>query len=342
MVVLGQQQDQCWQRIKYVVCILLSENDSKYHFIDQTTGYELRNIQPIVTQFMDIQLSFHPQGNERQVFVFIWRPSFLPTCEASSQQTSISGVTRNAITTSAFGTNFETSYHIVSQSAAFSGVLFPADKCHYALCMAAPWRGSDFSITRRLWAPVPYSSSDSKVRGANMGPIWGRQDPGGPMLVPWTLLPGTFPLQKAGNLVMSPLVMPCPHEQATSGCAKQSVCRWFEKPWRSCDVNVTSVLLHGFVMFLHTLLRPARRAHVVLSQNKRTTFFQPWLQHHVCLWWRFSPRCLESTNKQFIGFSLSFILYCFWYSIIVEKRICFGIDDINNDVALTWRWCHCQ
>ena len=29
---------------------------------------------------------------------------------------------------------------------------------------------------------------DSKVHGANMGPIWGRQDPGGPMLVSWTLL----------------------------------------------------------------------------------------------------------------------------------------------------------
>ena len=31
---------------------------------------------------------------------------------------------------------------------------------------------------------------DRKVYGANMGPIWGRQDPGGPMLVPWTLLSG--------------------------------------------------------------------------------------------------------------------------------------------------------
>ena len=31
---------------------------------------------------------------------------------------------------------------------------------------------------------------DSKVHGANMGPIWGRQDPGGPMLAPWTLLSG--------------------------------------------------------------------------------------------------------------------------------------------------------
>ena len=32
--------------------------------------------------------------------------------------------------------------------------------------------------------------SDSKVHGANMGPIWGRQDPDGPMLAPWTLPSG--------------------------------------------------------------------------------------------------------------------------------------------------------
>ena len=29
-----------------------------------------------------------------------------------------------------------------------------------------------------------YSYPDSKVDGANMGPIWGRQDPGGPYVGP--------------------------------------------------------------------------------------------------------------------------------------------------------------
>ena len=33
---------------------------------------------------------------------------------------------------------------------------------------------------------------DRKVHGANMGPIWGRQDPGGPMLALWTLLSGNI------------------------------------------------------------------------------------------------------------------------------------------------------
>ena len=31
---------------------------------------------------------------------------------------------------------------------------------------------------------------DSKVHEANMGPIWGRQDPIGPLVAPWTLLSG--------------------------------------------------------------------------------------------------------------------------------------------------------
>ena len=41
--------------------------------------------------------------------------------------------------------------------------------------------------------PVP----DSKVHGANMGPIWGRQDPGGPHVGPmnfaiWDFMQGHF------------------------------------------------------------------------------------------------------------------------------------------------------
>ena len=32
---------------------------------------------------------------------------------------------------------------------------------------------------------------DNKFHGTNMGPIWGRQDPGGPMLAPCTLLSGS-------------------------------------------------------------------------------------------------------------------------------------------------------
>ena len=42
-----------------------------------------------------------------------------------------------------------------------------------------------------LWDQlVKITFPDSKVHGANMGPIWGRQGPGGPMLTPWNLLSG--------------------------------------------------------------------------------------------------------------------------------------------------------
>ena len=37
---------------------------------------------------------------------------------------------------------------------------------------------------------IIHAFSDSKIHGANMGPIWGRQDLGGPHVAPWTLLSG--------------------------------------------------------------------------------------------------------------------------------------------------------
>ena len=47
-----------------------------------------------------------------------------------------------------------------------------------------------FLFCRRSENGTPYDKHipDSKVHGANMGPIWGRQDPGGPHVGPWTLL----------------------------------------------------------------------------------------------------------------------------------------------------------
>ena len=44
------------------------------------------------------------------------------------------------------------------------------------------------AVQKKLKASKRREENDSKVHGANMGPIWGRQDPGGPMLSPWTLL----------------------------------------------------------------------------------------------------------------------------------------------------------
>ena len=40
----------------------------------------------------------------------------------------------------------------------------------------------------------PYKFLDSKVHGANMGPIWGRQDPGGPHVGPMNFAIWVFQL----------------------------------------------------------------------------------------------------------------------------------------------------
>ena len=54
------------------------------------------------------------------------------------------------------------------------------------------WYVQPFYITGLLsvvsmghqWHPLTKDNPDSKVHGANMGPIWGRQDPGGPHVGP--------------------------------------------------------------------------------------------------------------------------------------------------------------
>ena len=50
------------------------------------------------------------------------------------------------------------------------------------LVMDRPYWAS--CLLRRCYYPVICNIPDSKVHGANMGPIWGRQDPGGPHVDP--------------------------------------------------------------------------------------------------------------------------------------------------------------
>ena len=50
--------------------------------------------------------------------------------------------------------------------------------------ITGPWWGKS---TKHQWIPVTNSHPDSKVHRANMGPIWGRQDPGGLHVGPMNL-----------------------------------------------------------------------------------------------------------------------------------------------------------
>ena len=65
------------------------------------------------------------------------------------------------------------------------------------IAYTSQWKGHNVTIAAitgtfillpYLLVKAPQNYPDSKVHGANMGPIWGRQDPGGPMLPPWTLI----------------------------------------------------------------------------------------------------------------------------------------------------------
>ena len=58
--------------------------------------------------------------------------------------------------------------------------------CSFSASVLKQRRLMSSSQTAHQSLPVDYP--DNKVHGANMGPIWGRQDPGGPMLAPWTSL----------------------------------------------------------------------------------------------------------------------------------------------------------
>ena len=68
---------------------------------------------------------------------------------------------------------------------------------------------------------------DSKVHGANMGPIWCRQDPG-PMLAPWTLLSGLLSnYSNIGGFIM------------TYSCVNSNIFCWLYSQCK-CDHDQTN------------------------------------------------------------------------------------------------------
>ena len=58
------------------------------------------------------------------------------------------------------------------------------------LFIMTSWNGNIVRVTDLLGGEFSdhNDSPDSVVHGANMGPTWDRQDPGGPILAPWILL----------------------------------------------------------------------------------------------------------------------------------------------------------
>ena len=115
--------------------------------------------------------------------------------------------------------------------------------CHCV--MVGVWHVSCL-LTWYLWHSIP----DSKVHGANMGPIWGRQDPGGPQVGPMNLailecfcrllmtrrIFTLLALHEVSPLVDSPHIGPAMWSFDVAFVVdlklldNQSSCQWFKKP----------------------------------------------------------------------------------------------------------------
>ena len=74
----------------------------------------------------------------------------------------------------------------VAESLVWSSVNFEVGKM---ISVATQKMPGLFAVRKRPSSPSG-NITDSKVRGANVGPTWGRQNPGGPMLATWTVLSG--------------------------------------------------------------------------------------------------------------------------------------------------------
>ena len=73
---------------------------------------------------------------------------------------------------------------------------FCAEKPTYPWhCWQKPEMKTDVPTCNFIIMHMCYTLPDSKVHGANMGPIWGHRTQVGPMLAPWTLLSGLCSLR---------------------------------------------------------------------------------------------------------------------------------------------------
>ena len=76
---------------------------------------------------------------------------------------------------------------------------------------------------------------DNKVHGANMGPIWGRQDSGGSHVGPSLGNSPVDSLHKGTVMHSFDVSLICSLNKLLS---KQLCCCWFERLWHSCDITL--------------------------------------------------------------------------------------------------------
>ena len=92
---------------------------------------------------------------------------------------------------------------------------------------------------------------DSKVHGANMGPIWGRQGPGGPHVGPmnlaiWVCLMGGFTTQSVSNEKLSRFTT---QESVMQNFDKFDIFRW--NKWFNKNYWLVDLKLHNHTLDHH-------------------------------------------------------------------------------------------
>ena len=83
--------------------------------------------------------------------------------------------------------NFDISEHMSTYWRCQFGKHFVKEllnRCIFDTCFTCQFAYMNISTTFFSYCSIYHKNPDSKVHGANMGPIWGRQDPGGPHVRP--------------------------------------------------------------------------------------------------------------------------------------------------------------
>ena len=112
-------------------------------------------------------------------------------------------------------------------------------------------------LTFCLWNAFP----DSKVQGANMGPIWSRQNPGGPYVGPMSFalrVGHRWIISQRKNFYVFSLLL-----GFNKLLNKELNCQWFETPWCPCDVTVMKQSF--YYLYIYTITYIHFKQNLLLS-----------------------------------------------------------------------------
>ena len=142
---------------------------------------------------------------------------------------------------------------------------------------------------------------DSKVHGANMGPIWGRQDPGGPHVGPmnfaiWAGDTRSQDISSYNTDLVFPRITQVPHNFTT-----HSICTLFKFCWGSQWNHCQSFVL--FAQVKTNVLIKTKDQHTIYCSQLWDLWTQ-WSLGKICYWihcWSRLQTHYQITRRQWIN-----------------------------------------